>query len=376
MERLCCFFNYNPLYRYPIYHSMDKEMRCDFYFGDNVFQPLKQFPPEMLHGYKKTLKTIRTHIKDYKWHRGIAPMFRGYSDYLITGQLDYISNWLLILFAKLTGKRIYCWSHGASKFWTRKPVGRFVTRLFFKSMDGIFLYNNYKIEFMKELGIEESKLHVIHNSMDTTKQTQLFNYLRKKEGNPYSDHFGNNLPTIVYIGRIQAYKKLNMLIDAVSILNKKERSVNLIIVGSPTDDFSLEKYCKEKKQEDAVWLYGACFDEEKNAELLYHAAVCVCPVAVGLTAVHALSYGTPVITNDDFEHQGPEFEAIKDGVTGSFYRTGSIEELTEKIAYWIKKNPAEREITRSCARQEVETQWSVDFQMQVLKQQFPQYIKR
>ena len=281
-KRICCFFNYNPLYRFPIYHAMDEELDCDFYFGDSVFQPLKQFPPEQLMGYKKTLHTVRTGFKDYKWHRGIRHLLRGYSVYLITGQIDYLSNWLLLVWSRLTGKRIYCWTHGISKTESKKPVSRFIYKVFFRSMDGIFLYNNYKITLMTELGVKRNRMHVIHNSMDTTTQTRL--YLSIKPSHIYQEHFGNDKSTIIYIGRIQAYKRLDMLIDALQLINAEEHRANLVVVGEPTDDYSLEECINSSGQQNHVWLYGPCYSEEKNAELLYNADVCVCPEAVGLTA--------------------------------------------------------------------------------------------
>ena len=56
--KICCVFNYKPLYRYPIYKEMDEQLNCDFYFGDFVNQPIKQFPPENLGGYKKIFHTF------------------------------------------------------------------------------------------------------------------------------------------------------------------------------------------------------------------------------------------------------------------------------------------------------------------------------
>lgn len=59
--------------------------------------------------------------------------------------------------------------------------------------------------------------------------------------------------------------------------------------------------------------------------------MCVCPAAVGLTAIHALSYGCPVISNDNVETQMPEFESIVEGETGSLFKENDIEDLVEKL---------------------------------------------
>ena len=52
--------------------------------------------------------------------------------------------------------------------------------------------------------------------------------------------------------------------------------------------------------QDQIWFYGACYDESKLGELIFNADLCVSPGNVGLTAVHSMGYGTPVITHNNF----------------------------------------------------------------------------
>lgn len=373
MKRLCCFFNYNPHYRFPIYHAMDEEMNCDFFFGDSVFEPLKQFDPSQLNGFKRMFHTIKL-VRSYQWHKDIWTILNKYSDFLITGQYEYLSYWVLIIYAKLTGKRVYCWTHGVSQNGLKQRKARIINKLFFSSMDGILLYNRYKIPHMKQLGISEQKMFVIHNSLETELQTKIYNQLTPSD--IYSRHFQNELPTIIYIGRIQTRKKLDLLVEAIARINTPVRRVNTVIVGKEADEHTVQEKVRSLEQENAVWFFGPCFDEEKNAELIYNATVCVCPAEVGLTAIHALSYGTPVISNDDFEMQMPEFEAIKDGKTGSFYKTDNIQDLADKIEQWISLNPIKRDETRNESRKEIEYCWSVKYQIEILKSVFPKYMKQ
>ena len=69
---------------------------------------------------------------------------------------------------------------------------------------------------------------------------------------------------------------------------------------------------------DQTWLYGACYDDLTLAELFYNSHVCVSPGNVGLTAIHALSFGCPVISHGNFPYQMPEFESIIPSITGDF----------------------------------------------------------
>ena len=47
--------------------------------------------------------------------------------------------------------------------------------------------------------------------------------------------------------------------------------------------------------------------------------VLVSPGEVGLTAIHSMTYGTPVITHNNFSCQMPEHEVIIPGITGEFF---------------------------------------------------------
>ena len=109
--KVCCVFNYNPLYRLPIYRAMDKEFDCDFYFGDTVFQPMKSFDPKELKGFKGYIKAKR--IRSFVWHSGISGIFnKNYTHYIIGGNPGLIVTWLILLYAKITGKKVFLWTHG------------------------------------------------------------------------------------------------------------------------------------------------------------------------------------------------------------------------------------------------------------------------
>jgi glycosyltransferase involved in cell wall biosynthesis len=47
--------------------------------------------------------------------------------------------------------------------------------------------------------------------------------------------------------------------------------------------------------------------------------------------MHALGYGLPVLLHDRPEEHGPEWEAIREGETGFFYRYGDVIDMAEKI---------------------------------------------
>jgi glycosyltransferase involved in cell wall biosynthesis len=78
-------------------------------------------------------------------------------------------------------------------------------------------------------------------------------------------------------------------------------------------------------------------------------------------------FGTPVLTHDDFPHQMPEFEAIKEGETGTFFKYGDVNSLAETINHWFEEKANERNAVRKACMEEIDHNWTPKFQMEVLK---------
>ena len=54
-----------------------------------------------------------------------------------------------------------------------------------------------------------------------------------------------------------------------------------------------------------------------------------------ILAIHALAYGTPVITHDDLDRQMPEVEVISEGLTGAFFKHGDVADLAENDKIFV-----------------------------------------
>lgn len=79
-------------------------------------------------------------------------------------------------------------------------------------------------------------------------------------------------------------------------------------------------------------------------------------------------FGTPAITHNCFKWQMPEFEAIKDGKTGTFFAMDDVQSLSDSIDRWFAINKDRREEVRKNCMNEIDTQWTPEFQMNVFKQ--------
>lgn len=366
MKSLCCIFNYAPHYREAIYKHIDYEFNCDFYFGDRLNTTIKKMDYNLLNGYKGELENVTILGSSFKWQKGVLKLILNgkYSEFLLTGDAYYLSNWVIAFCARLTGRKIYFWTHGL------KRRGEFKSRifklLFFLLGDNVLLYSNYSKDLMTNLGFPKKKLICFKNSLDYDKQLKV--RMRLKKSRIYENHFNNDYPVVIYTGRIQKVKKIELLIKSMSLLEQKKRlSCNLIIVGSDNENVNIGDLISKYDLQNC-WLYGSCYDEEIIGELIFNADVSVSPGNVGLSVVHSFTYGTPMITHDNFENQMPEFEIIENGETGAFFKENDSIDLMDKISNWLSLPKEKRELVRYKAYNQVDMYYNPYYQIKILKE--------
>ena len=364
MSKICLIFNTPSLYRKLIYSRIDQEFDCDWFFGDwdaNV----KSFDTACL---KHPVKYLHVNNPGKSWYsvEGVVSLLKDklYDRYLMIGDAHDLSTWRMLLWKNLfcRKKRIYFWTHGWYGKESRAEI--IIKKVFYKLVDGAFLYGNHAKQLMVKEGIKEEKLFVIHNSLDY--DTQLSLRSKIVPSSLYDEHFNNNNKKILFLGRLTKVKNLDMLLETVYMLKQKGQFFNVTFVGDGVERQHLEDLTEQYGLKDTTWFYGECYDEHTNAEFVYNADLCVSPGNVGLTAMHMLMFGTPVITHDNFELQMPEFEAIVPYKTGLFFKYGDVNDLCDKIQEWFRVNGELRDYVRQSCYQEIDSQWTPDFQLNVL----------
>ena len=341
---------------------MDKELPCDFYFGDSRPGGIKSFETSLLTNFKGTLHN-RKIIGPLFWQSGVLGLLKkGYTDFITPGETYCLSTWVLLLIARLRHRRVFLWTHGA--YGDEKGLKKWITKMRVKLASGVFLYGDYAKRILISYGANKEKLHTIFNSLDYDTQKQMREGIKPIK--IYSDKFRNNNANIIFIGRLTKVKKLNMILEAMSLLKKDRIGLNVIFVGDGAEKEHLKKIVLANGLENNVWFYGVCYDEQKISELIYNADICVSPGNVGLTAMHAMVFGTPVISHNNFSKQMPEFEAIEEGITGSFFKEDDVVSLSQTIKCWLLEN-RNREKTRLACYKMIDDKYNPHNQIELLK---------
>lgn len=362
MNKLCLIYNTAPRYREAIFRAIDAEYDCEWYFGETKTD-IKEMDLSLLknaHYYKYCGNPNK-----FYWKEGILRLLfnKQRKVFFTLAESRSLTDYLFIGLSYLLKKKVYVWTHG----WYGKEskMEAALKKWQFRHVDGVFVYSNYARELMIKEGISADKIFTIHNSLHYDQQKALRE--RVTPSNIYKEHFGNDNPTIIFIGRLTKVKKLYMVIEALSKLKDSGENYNLVFVGDGSEKDSLEHRVENLELKDRVWFYGACYDEKQNAELIYNADLCVSPGNVGLTAMHALVFGCPVITHNCFKWQMPEFEAIQAGVTGDFFEMDNVDALSDCISRWFAEKSSVRDEVRKACFNEIDTQWNPYFQMEVIK---------
>lgn len=367
MNKVCCIFNTPSHYRELIYKRIDETFDCDWYFEDTD-NHLKEFDTDIL-GAVKRLHSFP--LGQFYAVKGLSALIKdpNYSHYIVAGLSRNLSTLLFMLLKGLIyrNKKVYLWTHGF--YGKENLIESMWKKLLYHFADGLLIYGDYACDIMKAKGFKTNKLLAIHNSLNYDEQLKI---RREIQSEPiYTEHFGNTFPTIVFIGRLSHVKRLDMLLHSIADLKERGRMVNVTLVGGEGDIHTLKSLTSQLGVENQVWFYGPCYDERMNARLIYNADLCVAPGNIGLTAMHVMMFGCPAISHSDFANQMPEFEAIKDGKTGTFFHRDNQQSLNNAIERWFSQENYDREAIRQFCFDEIDRNWTPDYQINILKSVIP-----
>ena len=139
------------------------------------------------------------------------------------------------------------------------------------------------------------------------------------------DAFAEREFRVVYTGRLERYKQIDVLLRAMARLSDRFPNARIDIVGRGNDRNRLEKIAQQEGIANRTHFAGFVSDDERD-RLLAAARACVCPSAKegwGLTVIEANALGTPVIATDapglrDSVDEGRTGFLVPDGDVGAF----------------------------------------------------------
>jgi glycosyltransferase involved in cell wall biosynthesis len=134
---------------------------------------------------------------------------------------------------------------------------------------------------------------------------------------------------VAYIGRLERYKQIDILLRAVARLEDRFPDVRIDVIGRGADRGRLEQVARELGIAERAHFVGFVSDEERD-RLLGSARVCVCPSTKegwGLTVIESNALGTPVVATD-----APGLrDSVDPGKTGFLVPDGDVDAFADRI---------------------------------------------
>ena len=197
--------------------------------------------------------------------------------------------------------------------------------------DGIVVNTNYEKKFLGKNGIDEGKISVISPPISIKTDVQLNpEKFQKKIGLEPDEK------VVLYVGAKGQTKGIFNLIDAMSLVWKKNPKSRLVIAGPSSKEFDQYLDKLSKKLKEKILDLGLISEEDKQN------AFGICDVlalpskseSFGLVYLEAWHHAKPVIGCGI----GAVSDVIDDGQNGLLVEFGNTSQLAEKIFYLLQ-NP-------------------------------------
>ena len=330
--KIAIVYHYFAHYRGPIIEELLYNSEFDFYFIGDV-KAKKGFENLKLYNFEndKIIKVNNIWFgKYFLWQNRLLRILNNnkFDAVIFLGDWKFLSTWLAIFFLRFKKTPTLFWSHGLLD--NQNSINDKL-KLFFLSLfsHGGFVYSYSAKKIMLSKGFNK-KIDIIYNSLNYKKQIEIIKKNRsKKHFQPKTQYKS----FIVFSGRLDKRKNIQLLFDCIKLLKERKEFISLVLIGDGDYKEQLILYAKKLNIEKHILFYGSCYDEETLASFYLNAFACVIPNAVGLTAIHSLTYGVPVITNNDITSHGPEIESVIEMKTGLYFEKNNMYSLAEKIEY-------------------------------------------
>jgi glycosyltransferase involved in cell wall biosynthesis len=222
--------------------------------------------------------------------------------------------------------------------------------------DALIFYDAAQQEKFISWGVAREKTFVASNSIETEDIEPLV------EERPRNERH-----RILYIGRLTPRKKVALLIHgfarALSFLPPK---ATLTLVGDGTERERLERLVHELNLGARVEFVGAMYQQDQLAPFFNSAWVSVSPGCIGLSAIHSLAYGVPLLVAKSEPH-GPEQSVLEEGTTCTFFPSENAAVLGEQLVS-LANDSARWNAMSIASRQRIQTGFSLAAMVQTFEQ--------
>jgi glycosyltransferase involved in cell wall biosynthesis len=221
--------------------------------------------------------------------------------------------------------------------------------------DALIFYDPERPKWFIERGVSEDKVFVTWNSIDTDRVAE---FVQDWDADPRH--------RVLYVGRLIASKKVDLLVRGFAeALPDLPDAVVLTIIGDGPERSALEALATEEGVGDRVEFTGPLTDETELAPYFNTSLVSVSPGYVGLSIIHSMAYGIPMLVADNEPHS-PEIVALRPDANGVYFPASDPEALGEALVTMCRDTARLAQLSRA-ARTTVEQGFSLERMVQAFE---------
>ena len=328
--RICFITNFIPPYRKTFYEKLcagsghawlvlrgqvqGETGRPDF--RGAIAAPLRQ-----LENFERTLGPFTL-----RFQKGALAAARSHNpDVLVVlGMAGNLSNWLVMLWARLTGRRVLIWACG----WEPQRAGslslgakQVLMRMYYGLAHKCLLYSTKGLDYLALNGVARGRMSVCYNGIEIdglqADEASILDEARRIrlvqcEGGEF---------VFLYVGALLEEKRVDLLLAAFDSVYRALPRARLWIVGDGPDATRLQSLARQLAP-GSVRFFGRIVD---GVDAYFAAAdAFVLPGLGGLAFNQAMFWRTPCIGS---VADGTEDDLVIEGVTGFRFRAGERESL-------------------------------------------------
>jgi len=178
-KKVAIVYPYFALYRLPVIKELMKSPAINYTLISDAesINDVKLINPELATkdladgGLNwKFVKSKWLYKEAILWQSGLLKLLRKekFDAVIFLGNAYYLSTWFATFYLKLTGKKVYQWTHGVIN--TKNDWKWKFRKLFYGLSNGILLYGHKAKAVMTKNGFPERKLHSMCFLWETAKQ--------------------------------------------------------------------------------------------------------------------------------------------------------------------------------------------------------------
>lgn len=255
-------------------------------------------------------RTFKFRERTLVWHPIIPQLFR--TDLLIIQQENkFLSNYLLIILAKIARRRVAYFGHGRD-FQARNSnsLAERWKRYWATKVNWWFAYTEQTADILSSYGFPRDRITVFNNAIDTGAILDERARLDPEKIAHFREHLVLGSQNVaVYVGGLYEEKRIPFLLESARAIRVLVPDFHLIVIGGGPNS-----HLVESAPEPWIHAMGPKFGADKT-ELVALAKVWLMPGLVGLAVLDSFAFETPMVTCA-LPYHSPEFAYLKNGVNG------------------------------------------------------------